>query len=116
MAKLINLKTIKNKKGLITILEKVLPFKIKRIYFIYDFRQNRGYHKHKKTKQALICLNGSCNIEVENKKKEIFKLNKKNQCLYLDPNDWHVIKGSQKTLVLVLASHYFNSSDYIYEK
>lgn len=40
MAKLINLKTIKNKKGLITILEKVLPFKIKRIYFIYDFRQN----------------------------------------------------------------------------
>lgn len=116
MPRIITLKTISSSKGLTTVIEKILPFKIKRVYFIYGFKSVRGYHKHKKTTQALVCINGSCVIHIDGKKKRKFKLNKKNKCLILNPEDWHTINGNDKTVLLVMASHYFDVKDYIYEK
>ena len=51
MADLITIPKFKNSTGTISVIEKKINFKIKRVYFIYDIKGDRGGHKHKKTKQ-----------------------------------------------------------------
>jgi WxcM-like, C-terminal len=52
MAHLINLKTFCDQRGNLTVIEKIIPFDIKRIFYIYGVDSSvRGKHRHKKTIQ-----------------------------------------------------------------
>jgi len=51
MPKTINLPTYKNNSGQLTVIEKKIKFKIKRVYFIHNIKNDRGGHKHKKNTQ-----------------------------------------------------------------
>ena len=42
MPKLITLPVYENSTGKINVIEKILPFQIKRVYWIYDILENRG--------------------------------------------------------------------------
>ena len=118
MAYLISLKTISDERGDLTVLENVLPFEIKRVFYIYNNENNlqRGGHRHHKTILALICLNGKCVVSTNNGYlKEDFILDKPNLSIILNPEDWHIMHSfSEKAILLVLASEYFDSNDYIY--
>jgi len=118
MAKLITLPTFKDERGSLTVVEKLLPFEIKRFYYIYDTTTKRGGHRHKKTIQALICLGGSCEIYINNgNKKEIILLDSPDKCLILDPKDWHTMDNfSSGAILLVFASEHYDISDYIDEE
>lgn len=119
MAHLLNLKTFTDKRGNLTVIEKVIPFDIKRIFYIYGVDELiRGGHRHKKTIQAAICLKGSCTISNnDNFKKEAFVLDSPNKCLILEPKDWHQMHSfSKDAILMVLASEYFDQNDYIFEK
>src|ERR1035437_6163526 len=119
MAKLIDLKTFTDKRGNLTVIEKVIPFDIKRIFYIYGVDESiRGGHRHKKTIQAAICLKGSCTISNnDNFKKEAFVLDSPDKCLILEPKDWHQMHSfSKDAILMVLASEYFDQNDYIFEK
>ena len=118
MAYIIDLPTFKDERGSLSVVEKLLPFDIKRFYYIYNVTDQRGGHRHKKTIQALICLNGSCEIYVDNgKKEEIFLLNTPDKCLIIEPEDWHTMdKFGKNTILLVLASEYYDKDDYIEER
>ncbi len=70
MAYTIDLPTFWDERGSLTVIEKLLPFDIKRFYYIYDVTNKRGGHRHKKTIQALICLGGSCEIYLNDGIKE----------------------------------------------
>ena len=109
------LKNFKDKRGSLTVIEKEIKFKIKRVYYIYDAKGIRGKHRHKKNIQALISINGSCEIFVnDNKSKKKYILNKKNKCLLLNPKDWHYMKNFSKNCVLlVLCSENYKKNDYI---
>jgi dTDP-4-dehydrorhamnose 3,5-epimerase-like enzyme len=117
MPKTINLSTFINPTGKISVIEKKINFKIKRVYFIYDIKGDRGGHKHKKNTQFIICLKGSCDLLIKNKKKKInkvFKLRKPNKGIKLFPDDWHkMININKNTILLVLASEYYNKNDYL---
>jgi len=117
MAYIINLPTFCDQRGCLTVIEKVIPFEIKRVYYIYNSSRKRGGHRHKKTWQALISIAGSCEIYVDNgKKEEVFILDKPNICLILHPEDWHTIYNfSKDNILLVLASEYYDPNDYINE-
>lgn len=117
MAKLIEIPTHQNQTGKINVIEKILPFVIKRVYWIYDIMQNRGGHAHKITKQAVVPVSGSCDILIKKKNYEkSFHLNNSNKLLILEPEDWHLIKNCSKDLILlVLASEEYNINDYIDE-
>ena len=67
MPKLITLPIHMNNAGKINVIEKVLPFQIKRVYWIYDILKNRGGHSHKTTIQAVVPIKGSCNILIKKK-------------------------------------------------
>ena len=116
MSKLINLPTFSDKRGSLTVIEKTLPFDIKRVYFIYNSEgHKRGFHKHKVTKQALIASIGSCSVTVKNNEgTKKFNLDSPNKCLILEPEDFHWMDDfSKNTVLLVIASEYFNKDDYI---
>lgn len=119
MAYLINLKTFTDKRGNLTVIEKVIPFDIKRIFYIYGVDDSkRGGHRHKKTVQAAICIKGKCRIfNDDGRKKEEFILDSPDKCLILEPSDWHeMFEFSEDAILMVLASEYFDPNDYIFEK
>ena len=77
--------------------------------------KQRGFHAHKKLQQMAICLNGSCSIILDNgKERKTIELSKPNEGLFIDPMIWHEIHNiATNTVVLVLASDYYDESDYI---
>ena len=118
MAELIELKTIKDQKGCLTVIENCLPFVVKRVYYIYGVDDSvRGQHRHKSTLQAAICIMGSCTIQNDNGvNRATYLLNNKKKCLILYPEDFHtMVDFSEDAILLVLASHNYDPSDYIYE-
>jgi dTDP-4-dehydrorhamnose 3,5-epimerase-like enzyme len=118
MAYLIDLKTFTDKRGNLTVIEKTIPFDIKRIFYIYGVDNSlRGGHRHHKTIQAAICLQGSCRINNDNnEKKETFVLDRPDKCLILEPKDWHTMDNfTPNAILMVLASEYFDQKDYIFE-
>lgn len=118
MAHILDLKTFTDKRGNLTVIEKVIPFDIKRIFYIYGVDDSkRGGHRHKKTIQAAICIKGTCTIYNNNNvKEEEFVLDKPNKCLILQPEDWHTMYHfSEDAILMVLASEFFDNNDYIFE-
>ncbi len=118
MAYLVDLKTFTDKRGHLTVIEKVVPFPIKRIFYIYGVDDSRrGGHRHHKTVQAAICIKGSCTIDNNNgTKKESFLLDRPDKCLVLEAKDWHVMHSfSTDAILMVLASEEFDEKDYIFE-
>ncbi len=118
MAHIIDLPTFGDERGRLTIIEKVLPFEIKRFYYVYDVRGKRGGHRHHKTIQALVCLGGSCEVYVNDGSHEkIFLLDHSDKCLIVEPQDWHTMdKFTNGSTLLVFASEYYDVNDYIDEE
>jgi len=118
MAHLINLKTHTDSRGNLTVIEKIIPFDIKRVFYIYGVDDSkRGGHRHHKTIQAAVCIKGSCIIYNNNgKKEEEFNLNSPSKCLVINPEDWHTMyQFTPDAILLVLASENFDKEDYIFE-
>lgn len=118
MAKIIDLKTFTDNRGNLTVIEKVIPFSIQRIFYIYGVNDSkRGGHRHHKTIQAAICIKGSCSIyNNDGNKEEVFHLNAPNKCLILEPNDWHTMYDfTPDAILMVLASETFDEKDYIFQ-
>jgi dTDP-4-dehydrorhamnose 3,5-epimerase-like enzyme len=118
MAKVINLQTYTDHRGNLTVIDNILPFKIKRIFYIYGVDDSiRGGHRHKKTVQAAICLKGSCHISSNNNiDKQEFVLDSPSKCLVINPEDWHTMENfSIDAILMVLASEEYSEDDYIFE-
>ena len=120
MAKVIKLLTMTDERGSLSIIEKIVDFEIKRVYYIYNTdNKMRGGHRHKKTKQLLISINGSCEVYCENNLKEskTFLLDSPEKCLFVEAEDWHTMQNfSNDCILLVLASEYYDKDDYIDER
>lgn len=114
---LIDLDTHIDSRGSLTVIDKKLPFNIKRVFYIYNIdKEDRGGHSHKKTIQGLISIKGNCDIVIGREKKEIIKLDTPNKCLILQPEDFHIMRNfSKDCILLVLASESYNKEDYIYD-
>jgi hypothetical protein len=118
MSKIIRIKNIIDSRGCLTVFEKNIPFKIKRVFILSNLKKNRGGHQHKKTILAISVFNGSCEIDIFFKKsKKTFTLNNPNKCLIIHNNEWHLLrKISKYATIVVFASQFYNKNDYIYEK
>jgi hypothetical protein len=119
MAYLIDLETHTDSRGNLTVIENVLPFTIERVFYIYGVdKSERGGHRHHKTIQAAICIQGECKIvNNDGKQTQIFHLNMPCKCVLLEPADWHKMYDfSSDAILMVLASEKFNSGDYIFEE
>jgi hypothetical protein len=118
MPKLIDLVTFTDQRGNLTVIEKVLPFTIKRAFFIYGVDSSkRGGHRHVTTAQAAICIKGSCRIYCDDGENESFHyLDNPSKCLIIDAKDWHIMdQFTPDTILLVFASTHYVEDDYIFE-
>ncbi len=117
--KIIELPKFTDERGALSFLESNnhIPFEIKRIYYLYGNTHNkiRGCHAHKKLQQAIIAINGSFTVEIDNgTKKQDFILNTPSQALLITECVWREIKNfSKDAVVLVLASDFYTEDDYI---
>lgn len=112
------LPTINDVKGSLTVIEKLLPFDIKRVYYMYGLNDEvRGKHRHKKMQQLLLPIVGECRVFCDNgEEQETFELKKPDEGLYIPPEDWHTMSNfSDNTVILVLASTNYDADDYIWE-
>ncbi len=119
MAYFVDLKTFSDERGSLTVIEKEIPFEIKRVFYIYGAtnESRRGGHRHISTIHALVCINGSCDILIDDGKKcETVRLDSADRCLVLAPEDWHeMFNFSENAVLLVLASDFYDTHEYIME-
>lgn len=96
---------------------KEIPFEIKRVYFIYDTKKDvaRGFHAHKNLQQVLICVSGSCKIRLDDGiESAVVTLQHPAEGLFLSHDIWREMYDfSPDAVLLVLASEYYEESDYI---
>lgn len=96
----------------------VVPFEVKRVYFIYDTTPGtvRGKHAHRQLRQMLICVSGACTIECEmpDGTKSEHRLDWPNKGLLIEGLFWRQMKEfSKDAVLLVLASEHYDEADYI---
>ena len=116
---IIEIPKISNRAGNISPVqnETILPFDIKRVFYIYDIPggKKRGGHAHKESHQFLIAASGSYDVIIKdgtNQKR--ISLNKVYIGLYIPPGIWaSEVNFSSGSICLVYTSHLFDEKDYI---
>ncbi len=96
---------------------KELPFEPKRLFMVYDVPNSkvRGAHAHKECHQFLVAAHGSISIILDDgKTREEYTLSDPTLGIHIMPGVWAIqYKYSQDAVLLVLASHKYDSVDYI---
>ncbi|WP_375238708.1 FdtA/QdtA family cupin domain-containing protein [Aurantibacter sp.] len=105
-------------RGNLSVIEKnIVPFKIKRVYYLYDVPSGayRGGHAHKQIFEYLVPLSGSFDVILKDgDSKEKITLNKPNEGLLIAPGIWRELENfTSGAVCLVLASEEFDEADYV---
>lgn len=111
-----------DKRGELSFLQQgnnVMPFPIKRVYYLYETKENeiRGVHAHHKLEQVIIAISGKFEIKLDDgfDTKKII-LDKPSQGLYLCPMIWRELRPLESnSICIVLASRIYEENDYIHE-
>ena len=117
---IINVPKVEDYRGNLAIIEKdVVPFEIKRVYYLYDVPSSakRGGHAHKEQMELLIALSGSFDVILKNgKATQTVTLNKPDKGLLIKTNVWRELENfSSGSVCLVVVSDVFQEDDYIRE-
>ena len=117
--KIIEFKIKGDDRGKLIAIEELknIPIEIKRVYYIFDNKNNikRGFHAHKDLQQIAICVKGSCKFLLDDgkEKKEVI-LDSPNKGLFIDKMIWREMYDfSEDCVLVVLANDYYDEGDYI---
>lgn len=118
--KIIKIPKIEDPRGNLSVIENnVIPYEIKRVYYLYDVPSGaeRGGHSHKEQQEFLIALSGSFDVILnDGKEQEKVTLNKPFEGLLISNGIWRELKNfSSAAVCLVVASDVFSEDDYIRE-
>lgn len=119
---LIYMPKITDLRGNLTFIEEMghIPFKIKRVYWIYDVPsgEKRGGHAYGENEELIVALSGSFDVVINNGKDnvQIYHLNRSDYGLYVPKMMWRMMDNfSTNSLALVLASTEYDETDYIFD-
>ena len=118
-AKIIDLPKFLDARGNLSFVEefKHVPFKIKRVYWIYDVPggETRGGHAYNENQEFIISLSGSFDVILDDRKeRKSFSLNRSYYGLYVPKGMWRSMENfSTNSLALVLSSTKYDEGDYI---
>ncbi len=115
---LINIPKVEDYRGNLAIIEKeVVPYEIKRVYYLFDIPStaHRGGHSHIDQLEFLVALSGSFDVVLKDGiTEQTVTLNKPDKGLLIHKNIWRELGNfSSGAVCLVLASDVFNEEDYI---
>ena len=117
--RIIQLPKISDQRGNLSVVEELkdIPFKIERMYWIYDVPggEARGGHAYKENQEFIVALSGSFDVVLDNgKEKKVFSLNRSYFGLYVPKGLWREMDNfSTNSLALVLSSTKYDAGDYI---
>lgn len=116
--KLLPIPKIEDPRGNLSVIENnVIPFEIKRVYYLYDVPSSaeRGGHSHIEQQEFLIALSGSFDVILNDGNSEkTVTLNKPFKGLLITNSVWRELKNfSSGAVCLVIASDVFSEADYI---
>ena len=118
-ARIIEIPRIVDERGNLSVVEEdgLVPFKIKRSYWIYDVPggEHRGGHAYKENCEFIIALSGSFDIVIDDgNERNVFSLNRSYYGLYVPHGLWREMENfSTNSLALVLSSTKYDANDYI---
>ena len=97
--------------------DRSIPFAVKRYFMVFDVpsMETRGEHAHRVCHQFLICVRGSCAVVADDgTHRQEFLLDRPDVGVHLPPMVWGIqYKYSADAVLLVFASHHYDSADYI---
>lgn len=116
--KILPIPKIQDVRGNLSVIEgDVIPFAMKRVYYLYDVPSGaeRGGHSHKMQQEFLVALSGSFTVVLTDGKDKIsVTLNKPNEGLLIPNGIWRELENfSSGSVCLVIASDIFEEADYI---
>jgi len=115
----IDLPKIEDVRGNLSFIEEStsIPFKIKRVYWIYDVPggEYRGSHAFKETEEFIVSLSGSFDVILNDGNEEKrFSLSRSYYGLFIPKMIWRKLDNfSTNSLALVLSSKAYDESEYI---
>jgi hypothetical protein len=116
---IINLPKIEDHRGNLSFIEEGnhIPFKINRVYWIYDVPggEFRGSHAFKKSEEFIVAISGSFDVILyDGKEEKHFSLNRSYYGLYVEELVFRRLENfSTNSLALILASTTYDENDYI---
>lgn len=115
---ILSIPKIEDPRGNLSVIENdIVPFDIKRVYYLYDVPSGseRGGHAHKELKEFLVALSGSFDVVLKDgDEQEIVTLNKPYKGLLINPGIWRELQNfSSGSVCLVVASEVYIEEDYI---
>jgi len=118
--KVIDIPKISDSRGNLSFIEGgVIPFDLKRMYYLYDIPggAQRGGHAHKGLHQIIIAISGSFDVTIDDGSGiKVVHLRSASKGLYLCPMIWRTIDNfSSGSVCLVAASEKYDEADYIRE-
>lgn len=117
--RIIDLPKIEDQRGNLSFVEEEnqIPFKIERVYWIYDVPggEFRGSHAFKESEEFIIALSGSFDVVLHDGKVEMkFSLNRSFYGLFVPKLQFRRLENfSTNSLALILASTPYDEKDYI---
>lgn len=117
--RIINLPRISGDNGDLTVVENTpdCPFKIKRVYYLYDVPADadRGGHSHRRLESLIIAVTGAFTVTLDDgARTRSFTLNRPFQALHVKQGIWRTLSNfSSGSVCLVVASEKYDEDDYV---
>ena len=118
---LVKLPKITDLRGNLSFVEEdsQLPFRIRRVYWIYDVPggEKRGGHAFRETQEMIVALSGSFDVVLHDGTQEYrYSLNRSYYGVLIPKMMWRMLENfSTNSLAVILASTDYNPSEYIYD-
>lgn len=116
---IINFRDLGDERGKLVVIEgeETIPFKIQRVFYIYDSDNTvvRGQHANRESEFVLINVAGKSKIRITDGKEELsVLLDRPMMGVYIPKMIWKdMYDFSEDSVLLVLASTHYNSNEYI---
>jgi hypothetical protein len=118
---LVKLPKITDLRGNLSFVEEdsQLPFRIRRVYWIYDVPggEKRGGHAFRETQEMIVALSGSFDVVLHDGTQEYrYSLNRSYYGVLIPKMMWRMLENfSTNSLAVILASTDYSKSEYIYD-
>lgn len=116
---ILDLPKVEDARGNLSFIEEggQIPFKIARVYWIYDVPagQKRGSHAFKNQQEIIIALSGSFDVVLnDGKDTRSYQLNRAYKALYVPAKMWRTLENfATNSVCLVISSGTYDESEYI---
>ena len=119
--RLIDIPVVKDHRGNLAFIQnEILPFEMKRVYYLFDVPSGakRGGHAHYEQYEMLVALSGSFDVILEDgTQKKSIHLNRPHKGLLIPPGIWRELENfSSGSICLVVNSGEFKEEDYMRDK